>query len=241
MAHHSSRPEVTRSVRTFVGELVDAGYRVVVVSSSTFTEPLRWGDADLTDVTVLRKPNVGYDFGSWAIGLHRFPEIASCTDVVLTNDSLAGPFATIAPLLDQLHASPADVWGLTETLQFTRHAQSFFLGFRRSVLREPALQHFWADVRHYDDKQLVIHRNELGLARLLQAEGYTVDAAYPAPTVVDPADNPTIAGWRTLLDRGWPFVKREILRAPHLAPDGDSIPAELRARYGVDVADWIDA
>lgn len=240
MAHHGSRHQVTRSVCAYVDELVAAGFRVVVVSSSELDGPLEWGDTDLTDVTVLRKPNVGYDFGSWAIGLHRFPDLARCDRLVLTNDSLAGPFATIAPLLDRFDASPADVWGFTETLQFTRHAQSFFLGFRGGVLREPALRHFWSDIRHYDDKELVIHRNELGLARLLAQEGFTVDAAYPAPTVVDPADNPTIAGWRTLLDRGWPFVKREIVRSPELAPDGTTIPDELRARFGVDVATWID-
>ena len=241
MAHHATSPQITRSVRRYVEEFLDAGYRLIVVSSSTFAEPLDWGDLDLTDVTVLRKPNVGYDFGSWAIGLYLYPEVAGRGDVVLTNDSLAGPFASFRPLLDQLHASPADVWGLTETMQFTRHAQSFFLGFRRGVLREAPLRHFWADVRHYEDKQLVIHRNELGLARLLRAEGFTVDAAYPAPTVVDPADNPTIAGWRTLLDRGWPFVKREIVRSPELAPDGDQIVPELLSRFGADPAEWVEA
>jgi hypothetical protein len=95
-------------------------------------------------------------------------------------------------------------------------------------------------VRHHSDKQTIIHRNEIGLGRLLEREGYAIDALFGAGQVVPAADNPTIAGWRTLLERGLPFVKREIVRSPGLAPQGEQIPDELRARYGVDVAQWLD-
>lgn len=239
LAHFSTEPQVSLSFRSLVEALVGLGHQVVVVSSATCPEPLDWADAELGDTRVLRKPNVGYDFGSWAVGLAMTPEAARAEHVVLANDSLVGPFAPIDSLLDRFYRSPADVWGLTETLQFTRHLQSYFLGFRGGVLTEPPLARFWAGVRHYEDKQLVIHRNEIGLGQLLQAEGYAVDAAFVAGHVVDPADNPTIAGWRTLLDRGMPFVKREIVRSPELAPQGDEIADELRRRYGVEVSEWI--
>ncbi|PVU82122.1 hypothetical protein DDP54_02850 [Cellulomonas sp. WB94] len=210
-----------------------------MVSSATCAGPLDWGDFTLGDTTVMRKPNVGYDFGSWAIALARFPDIASAENVVLANDSLVGPFASISKLFAAFHSSPADVWGLTETLQFSRHLQSFFVGYRGGVLRDEPLARFWRDIRHFDDKNDVIHRHEIGLGRLLFSEGYTVDAAFPAGQVVDAADNPTIIGWRTLLERGMPLVKRELVRSPHLAEDGADIGAEVRRRYGTDVAEWL--
>ncbi|GEN81635.1 rhamnan synthesis F family protein [Actinotalea fermentans] len=239
IAHWSRSPQVTLSVRALVGQLSAAGY-AVLLSSSSPAGPLVWGDLDLSRVAVLRKPNVGYDFGSWAVALDRYPDLAAADTLVLTNDSMVGPFASIAPQLDLLASSTTDVWGMTETAQFTRHIQSYFLGFRRGVLRRPALAAFWRDVRHYDDKQLVIHRGELALATLLHREGIPLGAAFPAGSVVGLADNPTIIGWRRLLEAGFPFVKREVVRSPHLAPDGDRVAEVVRDLYDVDVADWME-
>ena len=47
-----------------------------------------------------------------------------------------------------------------------------------------------------------------------------------------------IIGWRGLLERGFPFVKRELIRHPHLVPDGGDVRAELRRRFDVDVDEW---
>jgi len=239
LAHFSAQPRVSLSFRTLVEEFIGSGYRVIVVSSATCPTELDWGSADLADAIVLRKPNVGYDFGSWAVALDRFPAVRAAEHVILANDSLVGPFATIAALLDEFEGTLADVWGLTETLQFSRHLQSYFVGFRRGVLQELPLADFWSDVRHYEDKNLVIHRNELGLGRLLQNEGYAVDAAFVAEQVVAAADNPTIIGWRRLLSSGFPFVKRELVRTPTLARDGAEIQAAVREIFGVDVEDWL--
>lgn len=239
LAHFAERPQVTRSFRALMTELLRADFAVVVVSSATCPEPLDWGGLELGPTVVLRKPNVGYDFGSWAVGLARFPQIARSETVLLANDSLLGPFASIRPLVESLDATPADVWGVTETLQFSRHLQSYAMGFRRGVLGERPLGRFWSDVRHYEDKDLVIHRNEIGLSQLLQREGFTTDAVFVAGTVVAPGDNPTIIGWRRLLELGLPFVKREVARSPHLAPDGDQIAEEIRRRFGQDVAEWM--
>jgi len=218
---------------------LSAGYRVIVVSSATCQTELDWGPADLADAIVLRKPNVGYDFGSWAVALDRFPAVRAAEHVVLANDSLVGPFATISPLLHSFEESQADVWGLTETLQFSRHLQSYFIGFQGGVLDERPLADFWSDVRHYEDKNLVIHRNELGLGRLLQDEGYAVDAAFVAEQVVAAADNPTIIGWHRLLGGRFPFVKRELVQTPTLALDGAQIKVAVKEIFGADVEDWL--
>lgn len=240
LVHHADEPRVTRSFERLVATFVDAGYRVVVVSSSPFAGPLQWGEAGAPQgVTVLRKPNIGYDFGSWSVGLAHDPAIARAEHVVLANDSLTGPFTDAAHVVAAAEASRADVWGVTQTLQFRRHLQSYWLAFHHGVLTEDPLAWFYASVRHHEDKQRIIMRNELGLAHLLESEGYSTDAMFPARTVVDPADNPTIAGWSALLDGGLPFVKREIVRRPELAPGGDRIPHEVRSRYDARLEEWL--
>jgi len=85
----------------------------------------------------------------------------------------------------------------------------------------------------------LIHHNELGLGRLLQDEGYAIDAAFVAEQVVPAADNPTIIGWHRLLANGFPFVKRELVRTPALALDGADIKVVVNEIFGVDVEDWL--
>ncbi|MDP9094132.1 MAG: rhamnan synthesis F family protein [Actinomycetota bacterium] len=236
--HWSSGPVVSRSFRRLLNEFASNGYRPVVVSACEVNQPLEWGGELPAETIVLRKPNLGYDFGSWAVGLACLP-IARAPYVILANDSLVGPFASLASFLERFAATPADVWSMTDTYQYFHHLQSYFLGFRRGVLAEPPLARFFDTVREEDSKWQIIMRNELALTRLLYAEGYVITSAFRSENIVSPGSNPVIEGWRTLLERGFPFVKREILRDSNVAPDGDLVPREVEARFGERVEDWI--
>ena len=85
----------------------------------------------------------------------------------------------------------------------------------------------------------MIWRNEIGFSELLRRERFASDVAIPFQRVVPKGTNPTIVGWRGLLDRGFPFVKRELLLRPQIAPDGDQVRSELRRRFGVEVDEWV--
>lgn len=242
VAHWSEQPTITRSVATLVTELQQHGYRVVVTSSCQAVHPLVWPGLgeDLDALTVIRKPNVGYDFGSWTVALQLVPAALATRRTILTNDSMAGPFRSLGPILEGLDRTEADVWGLTDTMQFGSHLQSYFLGFCDGVLGERALLGFWADIRHWANKDDVIMNNELGLSRLLRQEGYIQAPEFPHEGVVAAGLNPVIKGWKRLLDRGFPFVKRELLRDPDVGPGARSIPATLQRRFGVDIRQWVD-
>ncbi|MGI8663440.1 MAG: rhamnan synthesis F family protein [Acidimicrobiales bacterium] len=222
-------------------ELQVFGYRVVVSSSCEHAGALTWeSDVDVADLVVIRKPNLGYDFGSWSVALSMLPEIGFAERVILANDSMAGPFASLRPLLEQFDATPVDVWGLTDTQQFGRHLQSYFLGFRRGVLAERPLRDFFADVRHEGHKNEIIHRYEIGLGRLLRAEAFVQTQAFSHELLGEPGQNPVLVGWRRLLEYGFPFLKREILRDPDVAPAGRSAPRMVTRLFGVDVAEWVE-
>ena len=236
IAHWSATPVLTRSIQTYVQGFVDAGYRVVLVSSCESSYPLR-GVLD-PSVAVVRKPNIGYDFGSWAVGMSLVPATRTAANVVLTNDSLVGPFASIDQILGAFENSRADVWGLTDTRQFRYHLQSYFLGFRQGALGEPALARFWANVRHESSREGFIKRGEVGLSVLLEQEGYAVDALFKTATVVPGGENPTIYGWRKLLELGYPFVKRTLITDPTVARDGDEVGPVVHKMFGETIADW---
>ena len=239
IAHWSTKAQVSRSLSVLTRSFVDREYRVVLCSAAPIPDRLRLPD-DLADrVTVLRKPNVGHDFGSWAVAQAWEPSICQARHVILVNDSLAGPFGDLGDIISRCETSRADVFGLTNTTQFGPHLQSYFLGFNGGVLADPPLAAFWRGVRHERDKANVIQRNEIGLSKLLRRAGFSQDAAFPHWKVVEDGLNPTIRGWRGLLELGFPFLKREILRTPEVAPDGDQAPDVVRRMFGVEVKDWL--
>jgi hypothetical protein len=239
IAHWDPQGRVRRSPRTLVDALVRAGFPTILVSTAEGDGPLDWVDGRPPGVTVLRRPNIGYDFGSWATALHRYPVIRQVADVLLVNDSLAGPFAAIDHLLERFRRSRADVWGMTDTTQLGHHLQSYCLGFKGGCLASPPLQCFWRDIRVESSRDDVIEHYELGLSRLLRREHLTTEAGVEGWRAVDGDDNPTIMGWHRLLDLGFPFVKRQVLRDPGVCPDGHSVREELRRRFGVEADEWL--
>lgn len=239
IAQFSEQQRISRSLNTMVAEFLAAGYRVVVSSSCPSPSELIFEESVREQVTVLRKPNVGYDFGSWACALAWDPDISRAGHVVLVNDSLVGPFCGLDSVLKGFHESHADVYGLTDTMQFRYHLQSYFLGFKNGILQEQALRRFWMGIRHETNKQKIIQRNEIGFSEQLRREGFITEAAFPYGWSVKAGANPTIRGWEELLACGFPFVKREIVRNPGIAPRGNQVARVVRRMFDVDIKEWL--
>jgi Rhamnan synthesis protein F len=240
LVHWAPDSRLSHSVSEFTKSLTGHGYPVLLVSAAEGPAPLEWPDGEPPNVTVLRRRNLGYDFGSWAVALDRYPAIAASNQVLLVNDSMAGPFEPIDHLYKKFDDTGADVWGLTDSSQLgTHHLQSYCIGFKGGCLGEPPLAKFWRDIYVEPTRDDIIQRYEIGLSKLLHREHFTVDAAFRHAQVVRGGDNPTIHGWLRLLELGLPFVKRQLLRQPELTPDGANVRSELLRRYGVDADDWV--
>ena len=238
IASFGTTNRITRSLATLTQEFERGGYTVILVRASDDAAPLEWPDDIAANPIVVRKSNIGYDFGSWAVGLKLFPAIRRMPFVILANDSLVGPFSSLDPMLKHFETSLSDVWAATNTIQFQPHIQSYFVGYRNGILADPALRQFWTELVVEVEKEKIIHRYELGLSRLMFAEGITTSACFESVRISSPTANPTIGGWRTLLDLGFPFIKRELLSNPGSVTDAREIPAVIEARFGTDPREW---
>ena len=244
VAQWSTMAALSLSTSRLIQELQRAGYRVIVSSSCPDPEPLtvhEAADVRVDDLTVLRRPNVGYDFGSWTAAMHRYEHLLAADKVLVVNDSLVGPFASLEPVIRNFETTTADVWGMVQSRQVRPHLQSYFRGFRYGSLEEPTMRRFWRDVRVIPDKLELIAAYEYGFTDLLQRHGYSTASYVHADDVVWGELNPTIQGWERLLDAGVPFIKRELLRRPDLVPDGGRIRRVLTERFGIEVDEWWEA
>jgi len=250
LAHYSDQAEVSRSVATLVRELTAADFDVLVVSAGTPMVPLVWSDGLPARTSVYRRENIGYDFGTWASALAAFPQIAASPRVLLVNDSMVGPFSSMAPILDGFVGSTRSssaavepvppVWGLVGADDRGVHVQSHTVGYRDGVLKRSELRTFWRDIRMLPSKQQVIDRYEIGLAEVLRKAQIDVEVVFPSTLVVPEGLNATGQGWRRLLDFGFPFVKRELVTSPRwFLPDTADVPDVVRERFGQEIDQWL--
>jgi rhamnosyltransferase len=171
MAHYDADGEVAPHVRRQVEALGAVADRLLVVSTAELArggphETWLSGHAEL-----VRRPNVGYDFGSWRVGLSLVEDLDRYDLVVICNDSCVGPLVPYATLFDAMQPRPVDFWGITQTLRRGRHVQSYFMAFRGRVVRSPSFRGFWDAMVPVSDRSEVITRYELGLSQTLHDAG----------------------------------------------------------------------
>jgi lipopolysaccharide biosynthesis protein len=119
-----------------------------------------------------------------------------------------GPLSSLTHILSKMdsHAS----WGMTESLDLTRHVQSWWLGFGGRVLSHPEFDRYWSRVRPARNKWETILAHELRWSEDLALAGPT--AAYVSVEDHGCARNPLFFAWRELIrDWGMPFFKRSLL------------------------------
>ena len=212
VAHYSKSPELSNSLKNYLTELIDNSFEIILVSACESEKVLAIDDYLKSKLTIIRKPNLGYDFGSWATALSELPQILECDELLLTNDSLIGPLANISKLLGEMRKSNFDVTGLTDSNQLQYHIQSYMVHFKKSAVKNLNIQKLLKSVVHLNLKNDVILKYELGLTRTAQLSGLFVGALFPWNLVVAPEKNPSLVGWERMLELGFPFLKREAVR-----------------------------
>lgn len=241
LAHWSVDVGQSRSVVELVSQLQRHGYWVVL--SSTCEAPGRLEftthpGVDLARLTVIRRPNIGYDFGSWAVAMHHFPWLLRADKVLVLNDSLLGPFASISSIIASFESTTADVWGVVESDQFARHHQSFFRGFRYGALAESTMRSYWEDLQVIPSKSDLITTYELGFQNFLSKNYFSTDSMLHHRDLVRSGENPAAHGWLELLDAGVPFVKRELVWGKFKGVTPTYVAEEIQRRYHQDVFAW---
>ncbi|SDN23571.1 Rhamnan synthesis protein F [Actinomyces ruminicola] len=238
VAQFSVGPLQPKSLSEYLKRLDAAGYATVVISTCESAEPLEFPAGIPQDTMIIRRPNLGYDFGSWTTALGCFPELRDAGTVLLTNDSLLGPFAEIDHLLEWAAAPGPDIRGLTASFQFAHHIQSFFLSFRGGILADQPWRDFFNAVRVEPGKDDVVMSYEIGVSRLAFAECYSSEVWVTGPELGVPYGNPTVDGWKNLIESGVPFLKRTIMTHPSTEAEAAEAAQYIRRRFGTDVNEW---
>jgi len=124
--------------RQMIGALRNAGYITVVVADSADDRilPDRGEEVDLW----LSHHANRSDFRTWSAALaHLAPGLAEAEHLLLLNDNLVGPMGDLQPVLRRLERNPAQICGLTETIDGERRLQADFMLASGDALTNGAL------------------------------------------------------------------------------------------------------
>jgi lipopolysaccharide biosynthesis protein len=225
-AHFDPNGRVASHVLHHLRAIRDFGCDVVFVTTSPSL-----GDAETETlrplcVRIVRRRNVGIDFGSWRVGLEG-ADLASLRRVVLANDSVYGPFRPLRDVCSAVAARGLDVWGMTASRERGHHLQSYFVGFERRAIESGFVRAFADSIEFHRDKRRVIERYEIGLTEAARRAGLTVGALWEPEDVARAAErdacfqyrehpgpwNATLLCWDVLLrDLRFPYLKTEVLK-----------------------------
>jgi lipopolysaccharide biosynthesis protein len=232
--HYDPSGRVSAPVQHYVQALHAAGLGVIVVSSAPHLDNNDVAKLAPHTMSILRRTNVGYDFGCYKEGVLRLGDLQDTELLLLANDSVLGPFDALDNVLSLFDAT-ADIWALTESVEFTDHLQSYFVAFRNSALRHPAFSDFWREYLPLGSRAWAIRAGELGLSRTMRRNRLRLRALFDTRTLLEnfhanPAPskewrrirslvergarlNPTHFFWRELIELGFPFIKRDLVRS----------------------------
>ncbi len=238
IAQYSATQVQPRSLSEYLRQLEANDYATLIVATCEAPEPLTFPHGIPEETVIMRRPNLGYDFGSWATALGTLPQLRRCPVVLLTNDSLLGPFAPIDHLLAWAGKPGPSIRGLTSSYQFVRHIQSYFLAFRQGILDEAPWRDFFNNVRIEPDKDRVVLSYELGTSRLCFAEAYSWDEWVTGPDLGVPYSNPTVDGWKNLIEADVPFLKRTIMTHPSTLSESAEAAVYIQRRFNEDITQW---
>lgn len=177
MAHYDALGGLAPHTARHIASLSRVCDRLVVVSTAGLDAP-----ADQERVRrhaeLVQRPNYGYDFYSWKVGLDSVEDLGSYDQVVITNDSFVGPLVPYEHIIETMCGRGVDMWGITQSLRRERHVQSYFVSFRRWLAGARAFANFWDGMTPESDRQQVITRYELGLSRTVVEAGFELGAYF---------------------------------------------------------------
>jgi len=152
--------------------------RVLFVSTSA-VDPVALSTLTRTEMIV--RPNIGYDFYSYRVGLDRVRRVGGAEQVLLLNTSILvlDPAKFTAALRRMVElAQTHDAVGATRSRQFAEHLQSYMLLLGRPVLEASWFQAFVNAIEPLGDKMEIVRRYELGLTALLKDNGANITALF---------------------------------------------------------------
>ncbi|MBB6408255.1 rhamnan synthesis F family protein [Mesorhizobium sangaii] len=211
VAHFDPNDRIESNFCDFLACLRSVFDKVVLITTSEI------GNLPPIDgIEAIKRPNIGYDFYSYRVGVERALRCNDLEHIALINSSVV--------LLDAHRLSDAlrnmiklcdsyDAVGATSSRQFGWHIQSYMMVLGRGVFSSEWFQRFFSNISPMNTKMEMILNYEIGFSSALVKNGVKV------ATLLSPASKAAV-NWSHIsassIAQQFGYVKMEVLRDnPH--------------------------
>jgi hypothetical protein len=174
------------------------------------------------------------------------------TELLLMNNSVFLIEESLSGLLSKVRNSDSDITGLTDTYERRPHLQSYFLHFAKEVVQSQKIWTWFEGLKTNDDKQETVDSLEIPLMQELAEFGYKITSIWKFSILNEfmfssmaanlmaefhresgvtyrlrsmkkgEFHNPTHYMWAYLIEMGFPFIKKDLLKAQALSNLGNA-------------------
>ena len=221
---YSADGALSRCQQYQIATFADAGYKVALIVNTDRLHDFIPIDSKAADIVIIRE-NIGYDFGAWRHAVEVLGGLSAAESVSFTNDSILPvpeAAAAISKIRNRVEIAVGDVVFLTRNMEVRPHCQSYFFTLKRRALIGAGLRIIEATPYHRN-KDRLIHEVEVHLSDRMAEAALEVDTLFDLNVM----KNPTIHHWQELLDRGFPFVKIQLVTAGILSADDKKLVKRL--------------
>ena len=175
LAHFDIHDKFSNNFLLLLSVLQHRFDQIIVVSTSAVEG--RYLDA-MGIVRLIKRPNIGYDFYSYKVGISSLRSLQGVNKLFLVNSSFTivdqSIFAnTIDKMLHSLDTNEAV--GVTESRQFNWHLQSYLIGFDRLILLSKCIE-------PQNDKNSIIFKYEIGLSNKIKEHKHKASVIFKPNT-----------------------------------------------------------
>ncbi|MCR2818077.1 hypothetical protein NQ166_04425 [Microbacterium sp. zg.Y1090] len=229
VAHWDPRGAAAPHFLQLLDQLSSTFDDVVVASTSVLTDDA--SQAIRQRASLVTRPNIGQDFGSWHQVLADNGFAQDYDELLLTNDTYVGLLRPLDAMIEEMSTKPADVWGITGSARHGRHIQSYFLYFTRPALHSQAFERFWRGWRPAPTRMATIMAHEIGLSRAFREAGFALG------TYFTPTDGERMRAIR----RGTRMLRLRHVRWPAVFPTASDAHFDPRRKNDLTQADALNA
>ncbi|MEM7183627.1 MAG: rhamnan synthesis F family protein [Spirochaetota bacterium] len=176
-SHFDSSNTIHPYVVYYIKCLYELDFDIVFVSTSKELSEKEIGKLDKYIFSCLHRTNVGYDFGSWKVGLFSVA-YKEYKEILFANDSVYGPLFDLRAVFAEMDSLKSDIWGITDSWSIQFHLMSYFIVYRENVIQSKIFDDLWKSIvflpRFF--KSFIIKKYEIGFSQIYLKHGYNLQA-----------------------------------------------------------------
>ncbi len=214
---------VDRYVPFFLRDLKENLQDLIIVINGLILIEEKQKLLELTPHVIVRE-NRGYDIWGYKTGMDYFgwDKLTDYDEVIVANNTVFGPVFKFRELFKEMDQRNVDFWGLTRHYEHekdptdssplgftTEHIQSYFMGFRRSLIISPAFQTYWDNLPPLNSYHEAIGKHETWFTHYFTEQGFRWDTFVDSAALKALNPNPILYyHMRMIRDHRCPVIKR---------------------------------